>query len=197
MNAAVADYIENVITWPLPKGGATYHFELKVPREYVRADPGLGKSGFFWYLSYNRPLSFTWARDIDPRACHMADLPGGSKSVLFCKAPLANELLYRLELQPLHQARAAALIEYMTAKGWKSIELGERPKPDQPIKGVLVGRDAHDPGQYRATYFQEEIGPTGHIAEKSLLGAIDEVIPDYNVISPGLIDNIVSTVTSP
>jgi len=148
------------------------------------------------YYSPYRPVSYVWAKDHLPRSVLIFDVAGGTKSLIATRDRLPLGASYKLELYPLNrQAEAGLVYDYYRALGkLAAVELAREPGSG-PGRAALVGRDPSRPGRFRATWFEEDLGPTGHLEGTSMLELIAETLGEgYRLIQPGVVDALMSTV---
>jgi hypothetical protein len=153
---------------------------------------GTKPSHYKWvYLSLNRPISKLWATDL--RDCLFVDNQTGSMSYVGSPNPLSPETLYRYELYPLLNARGASLFSLLEARDFPFSMA--RQNADGSASVAVASADPRTPGSWRVTFFDENVGPTGHFEVADAEEAIKEMINRkyLQVASPKLLDEIAST----
>jgi hypothetical protein len=195
MNENISRWIEQEIAAPTPK----WYVDEQLFNSNVRANLPKDKRAQFRYkyVSINRPISYVWAKALDPKDVVLATSNNGRQSLIFSKNPLSLETIYQLELQPVLETRGQVALEYAQKK---KIPL-EFAKPFQLNRHVMTaiitrsvsGKSA---APWRATYFEEKVGATGHEEGKdpeTLIGCVLSL--GYARFAPGLTEEITKTFT--
>ena len=141
------------------------------------------------YVSGYRPLRDKIAADLKNEGAEVVDIADGSKSLVLSNEPLSPATIATFELTPVGKAEAWALLSVTELP----IELQHPQLSNNHVRAALIHKGTKE--ESRLTYFEEEIGPTGH-AE----GPYDELVRmalslGYRRLSPGIVDNIMSTVS--
>ncbi len=143
------------------------------------------------YLSPNRPISKLWASDL--RECLIVDNQSGTMSYVGSHDPLPADTLYRFQLYPLLNARGDALCSLLDDRDFPFSMA--RQNSDGSASVAVVSIDPRSPGEWRVTFFDENVGPTGHFEVASAEEAVKEMINRkyLQVASPSLLDELAAT----
>lgn len=171
---AFGPYYREQIKSQLPRGAR--------PRDYPHV-----------YLSMNRPVSFTWARELDPESVVIATSKNGDRSYVASRELLSPEIVYRLELHPLLNTRANTLLSLLDEEDVPLI-MAKQSKDDR-IMLAMMSPDTIEPSKWRTTYFEEGVGPTGHLTVESPRDALRAMLDhDYaHIVAASVLDEIAST----
>jgi hypothetical protein len=146
------------------------------------------------YFSANRPLSFSWTRGLlDPGDCAIVTTKEGTKSYVACRELLDPDTLYRLELYPLLETRVDTLMSLLTQDDWPLAMAKLR--GNDHVEVVVATPDSRHPDRWRVTFFEEEVGPTGHLEVPDQRGAIKEMLAHdfHKIASLSMLDDIART----
>jgi hypothetical protein len=145
------------------------------------------------YFSASRPLSHTWTRGLlDPGSCVIVASKSGTKSYVACRDLLVPDVLYRLELHPLLNTRGDTLMSLLTVEDWP-LAMAKHLN-NEHLSLAVATPDTRSSG-WRVTFFEEEVGPVGHLEVADPRGAVKELLDhDYEKIVPlSLLDDISRT----
>ena len=145
------------------------------------------------YLSMSRPVSFAWARDLDPECIVIATSRNGARSYVASRELLAPEFVYQLELHPLLNTRADTLLSLLDEDDLP-LAMAKQFNDDR-IMLVVMSPDTIEPSKWRVTYFEEGVGPTGHLTVESPREALREMLNhDYaHIVPTSVLDEISGT----
>lgn len=143
------------------------------------------------YLSPNRPISKLLTRELED--CLIIDNPAGTMSYVGSRSALPPETLYRYELYPLLNARCDALFSLLSASDFPFSMA--RQNSDGSVSVAVASADPRIPGSWRVTFFDENVGPTGHFEVADAKEAVEEMINRkyLQVAAASLLDEIAST----
>ena len=179
----MSTYIERYLRdWV--SAGTALDYVMKLPKG---SRPRLGDN--FIYLSMYRPLSA--ARNLLASKEGIVTMPveSGTKAIVLAPEPLDLDVIEEWELSPVGKAAAWALM----AGSKLPIELAEVVSRGPHVRAVLIHKGTK--GEPRMTYFEEEIGATGHTEGTSYEELVLEALGmGFRVVSPGIVDNIVGTI---
>jgi hypothetical protein len=192
MNENISRWIEQEIAAPTPK----WYVDEQLFNPDVRANlPKSKRMQYrYTYVSVNRPISYLWATALDPSETVLATAKNNRQSLIFTRKPLSLETIYQLELQPVLKTRAQVALELARQKKW-SLEFAKISKDGRAMTAVITKATSGKP--WRTTYFEEDVGPTGHEEGDDPEMLISSVLfLGYTRFASGLTDEIAKTFTS-
>lgn len=141
------------------------------------------------YFSPNRPISIAWARELSDSL--VVTTVAGTKSYVASKTPLDPSTIYRLELLPLLDTRADTLLDLLDEEDFPLV-MGKMSRDGRTL-AAAVTHDPSNPTAWRVTYFEEDVGPTGHVEAQDVRSAVKEMInAGYVTLAPrSLIDDLI------
>jgi hypothetical protein len=139
------------------------------------------------YVSLYRPLTGGGSSVFSEPGIAVYDVDGGRRGLVLADEPLRPEVMEEHDLVPFGKAAAWAL---MTVTGLP-IELAKVMASDGVVRAALIHEGTR--GEARLTWFEENVGPTGH-QEGEYPELIDTALKlGYRRLSPGIVDNIIAT----
>jgi len=189
MDENVSRWIEQEIAAPTPK----WYVDEQLFNPNVRANLPKGKRAQYRYkyISINRPISYVWAKALDPNETVVATAKNDRQSLIFSKKPLSLETIYQLELQPVWETRGQVALELARKKKWL-LEFAKMAKDGRAMTAVITQSTSGKP--WRVTYFEQDVGATGHEEgddPETLIGSALSL--GYTRFAGGLTDEIAKT----
>jgi hypothetical protein len=141
------------------------------------------------YMSMYRPLVAPNKLTTKAEGIEIFEIDRNTRGLVLTTKPLDPGIIEEWELTPVGKAAAWALMSVTKIP----IELAES-KPHGPrTRAILIHKGTKN--EPRLTFFEEEIGPTGHQEADEYIELIHIALNmGYRRISRGIIDNIMATV---
>lgn len=192
-------WVEQITTNKLPfRIWEDWIFNPKVRDQIKRQlPPGFKTSDYpFVYVSLNRPLSFLMT-GYNPKDFLIADFPNANKSYLASKEMIDLGDMYRFELTPIGKTKAKVVVVALDLDSKSMFAFGKYSQGSQLEIG-LVSKEPSKSGNWRVTYFLEDVGPTGHAEVIDRTEAVENLLENgySNFIDPAVLDDILPTFTS-